>query len=268
MLLCLVAGVTAVSRGTSADGYQTGSFKIESPVYGSVAVTSAPRFHDGCPPDTYDYSDSPRFDQPYSQGGCRAAAGGDWAMDLGAAAGTFLYIGVAPAAVDGNSAGGEYQVVTGNYGYWYSNVCSCACYCSGDNNEYQYFWIQVPSYFGFINAEYVVLGHIVPEWQPGVVVIPPTTSASLQLVAEVHPAGTWDAHNHVEPENSTNWSRDYNWDGPSNAVKGNYYTPQCSRSGSSATNCSAWIQAGDYLGYVGGSKTSWSQIDNPYFPSF
>jgi len=61
--------------------------------------------------------------------------------------------------------------------------------------------------------------------------------------------------------------RSLNWDGPSNASDA-ILGPACSRTSANSSTCNAEVTSYDTIGYVGGTKSSYAQIDNPYYPDF
>jgi hypothetical protein len=240
--------------------YETGVYTIVSPVGPSVYVTSPPRYHDGCEPYTSSYYDSSAFDTS-----CRSAAGGDWSMDMGdGTVGDNVYLEVQPQAIDGFPAGGLYEVVAGDVYHWDSSA----------NGSYQYFGIHTwnPNTSSWENFAWVVLGHINSfQYSINQVVVQPTTGSSTTYVAKIAPQGTWHVHLHVEMYNYSHYARAYNWHGPTitnDATEG----PQCSRPGPTPSylrdDCNAVVAPTDVVGYVGGSNSSFSERDNPYFNDF
>ncbi len=64
-------------------------------------------------------------------------------------------------------------------------------------------------------------------------------------------------------------SRTYNWDGPSNAQDSPPAGPECSRTTSpNGMLCNPKVLATDEIGYVGGSRTTFATLNNPYYPDF
>ena len=64
-------------------------------------------------------------------------------------------------------------------------------------------------------------------------------------------------------------SRSYSWDGPK-SDDDLTYGPECTRGAPSAApaDCNAKMTTIDKVGYVGGTKASCLQLNNPYFPDF
>ena len=80
--------------------------------------------------------------------------------------------------------------------------------------------------------------------------------------------GSWAEHVHVEMFNYSGYSRSYEWDGPSNADDQDY-DRACSRSSSpNAAGCNAQVTPTDAVGYVGGNRSSFAELNNPYYPDF
>jgi hypothetical protein len=257
----------------TARGYHTGTYAVWSPGAGSFGVTSPPRYHNGCEPYTSSYFDSPNFDNPAVCGPAATAIGnsgstqgGHWSMDVAIFAGQPVYVDVDPFAVDGFPAGGTYRVVSGGIYTW----------SGSGNNQYQVFGIHVYNSFLQVweNYGWVVLGHINPLYGSGVVLCGPTTSRCTTYVGTVATAGTWPAHVHMEVANNVAGTgyvaRSYNWDGPSNA-NDLVWGPLCSRTSSNAsqaTTCNTHLLGSDRVGYVGGTRTTFAQLTNPYYPDF
>lgn len=184
-------------------------------------------------------------------------------MDIGGYSGNPVYIDVYPSGIDGLSgASGYYRVVAGDVIDWRPND-NCS------NDHYQYFGIHVwDDVLGWTNYAWVVFGHIASTYSAGQTII---ASTYLQQVAQVGTiaAGStcWDAHVHVEMYNYANYSRSLNWDGPSNAYDATL-GPACSRTLTNTAACNAEVTSYDTIGYVGGTKSSYAQIDNLYYPDF
>lgn len=242
---------------TASASHTAGAVRVYAPFGGSIYVTSPSRFHDGCPPYTTDYYDSPKFDDGTCSRGVPPAS--DWAIDFGVSYGANVYIDIEPGTIDGNYGLGIYRVVAGDVAQWDTSA----------NGKYQYFGIQAQTGSGdWENYAWIVLGHIDPKFlSPGTVIAGPSSARATVAVGTVAAKGTWEVHVHQEFYNYTNYSRSYNWDGPTtdnDTVKG----PTCVRSGSSPSACNAEALGSDIIGYVGGNKSSFAQVDNPYFVEF
>jgi hypothetical protein len=188
---------------------------------------------------------------------------GDWAMDIAGLYGDPVYIDVDPIGIDGDSgAAGYYRVVAGDVHDWRPND-NCS------NDHYQYFGIHVwDDQLGWVNYAWVVLGHINSTYSAGQTVISSTYLHTAAQVGSVASGSTcWPQHVHVEMYNYTNWSRSLDWDGPSNADDSTL-GPACSRSGGNLSYCNPQVTSSDAIGYVGGTKTYYAQIDNLYYPDF
>jgi len=255
-----VAVATGLSRDeASAAAYETGAYKVYSPLGTERWVNSPSRFHNGCEPYTTYYTDAPQFDT----GACGPAAGGQWSMDIQAADNHAAFIDVAPGSIDGLAAGSTYRVVAGDTGSW-----------GGSNGGYQYFGIHTwnPNSGIWENYAWILLGHIDTfQFSSGSTVISSTTNRGTVIVAYVAPEGIWQEHLHFETTNyfgGTFYSRSYNWDGPENDYDQDT-SEHCNRTGSYGPyNCNARIRGADVVGYVGGRKTTWLQVDNPYYTWF
>jgi hypothetical protein len=237
--------------------HTAGALRVYAPFGGSWWVTSPSRFHDGCEPYTSSYFDTPKFDGST----CVAGTSGDWAIDFaGGAVGANAYVDVEPGTIDGNYGLSIYRVVAGDILQWDSSA----------NGKYQYFGIHVQTSTGsWENYAWILLGHVdnfnYPT--PGTVIAGPTSGRSTVAVAKVAPAGTWPVHIHEEFFNYTYVARSYNWDGPTTDDDTSLTGP-CSRGGGSTYACNAQALGSDVVGYVGGNKSAFAQVDNPYFVEF
>jgi hypothetical protein len=266
--LALIALVAAIMIGlgqtkNAAAAYETGTYQIRSPLDYTQWVTSPPRYHDGsiCPST---YWDSPDFDNTSV---CRAAnvpAGGDtpdWAIDVDADQSDDVYIDVNPLSQEGFPAGSTYRVVAGDVYQWDSS----------SNGQYQYFGIHTwnPNTSGWENYAWARIGHIDNFVYPtaGTVIIPSTTGHHYAIVAKVAPQGSWGTHVHMDFYNYSGWSRAYDWDGPSNA-NDTILGPACLTGGGSASDCNTQLTNTEGVGYIGGSSSFFTEIDNPYYVGF
>lgn len=240
--------------------YETGTYLIRSPVDEPRFVTTSGRYHNGpnCPVELFD---SPRFDSS----DCTNAAipvGGhppDWAIDVHANAGDFVYVDVYPLAEGGAPAGGLYRVVAGDIYQWDSTP----------NGKYQYFGIHTwnPEIANWENYGWIRLGHIQSFTAPGSIVISPTTEPAWAAVGRVAPAGGYLEHVHMDFYNERGWSRAFNWDGPSNSADATW-GPPCNPAGGNADDCNTTIAPYMGVGFIGGRFPAWSQVDNPYYSGF
>jgi len=247
---------------TAYADHTVGAVRVYSPASGTWWVTSPPRLHNGCDPYTTYYVDSPMFDVDPDVGPCRSAAPvkADWAIDIyGMPAGTSAWIDIEPGTIDGNYGGGIYRVVAGEIGQWDSSA----------NGKYQFFGIQVQTSPGvWENYAWIRLGHINNfRFNPGTVVAGPSSGRMMNVVAEVAPLGNYAVHVHQDFYNYNYWSRSYNWDGPTTDNDMDLTGP-CIRSGGSAYQCNTQVFGSDVIGYVGGNKPDFAQVDNPYFIEF
>lgn len=262
-LLVAAVALTGLTFGAkdAAASHTVGALRVYAPVAGSNWKVSSPsRFHDGCEPYTTSYYDSPNFDN----GTCGPGVLGwdvDWSIDFaGGGVGANVYIDVQPGTIDGNFGLSTYRVVAGGIYQWDSSL----------NGKYQYFGIHVQTSGGsWENYAWIVLGHIDNFSYPteDTIVAGPTTSRSTVVVAKMAPKGTWDPHVHQEFYNYAYVARSYNWDGPAtdNDLS---LDPSCNRGTTSMSDCNAVVYGTDVVGYVGGNKTSFAQVNNPYYADF
>jgi len=253
--------------------HATGSYAIISPLGGSDDwITSPTRYHtdnpfDGgtCPVDNLD---DPDFDGLPGQP-CRSAvtddgAPGDWSIDIGGVEDDPVYIDINPSGIDGASAGGQYRVVAGSVLDFRPND-TCA------NDKYQYFRIHVynSGTSTWENYAWIVLGHMDSSYADGATVISSRTTQGTAIVGYVAAGSScWPQHIHMEAYNYANYSRSYDWDGPRNNTDTSYTGP-CIRSGSQPDlDCNAKSTSSDVIGYVGGTKTSFQEVNNPYYSDF
>lgn len=237
--------------------HTTGALRVYAPFGGSWWVSSPSKFHDGCSPYTENYYDTYKFDD----GSCYAASYGDWAIDFaGGSVGDNVYIDVEPGTIDGNYGLGIYRVVAGDISQWDQSA----------NGKYQYFGIHVQTATGaWENFAWMLLGHIdnFSYPTPGTVIAGPTSGRITVAVGKVAPLGSWPVHIHQELYNYSYYARSYNWDGPTTDDDTALSGP-CIRGGGSATACNTQSYGTDVIGYVGGNKPSFAQVNNPYFVEF
>ncbi len=261
-LLGLGSDPTGGDPPTAYAGHTTAAVRVYSPVSGTWWVSSPPRLHNGCEPYTSDYVDSPWFDVVYPDGPCRSAVPvtADWAIDLnGGAAGDVVFIDIEPGTIDSNFGGGIYKVMAGDIGQWDNSA----------NGQYQFFGVQVQTSTGvWENYAWIRLGHVNNfRFAPGALVAGPSSGRMTKIVANVAPKGLYEVHVHQDFYNYNYWSRSYNWDGPT-TDDDLYLTGPCIRSGGSAYKCNTKVYGSDVIGYVGGNKPNYAQVDNPYFIEF
>lgn len=266
-LVMLVAAVSLGDPhhmpGTSQAAWEQGTYAVRSPVAPDSTVTSPPRYHNQCSPYT-SYFDSPYFDNASV---CHPAGitPGQWDMDIGAPVGANVYIDINPAAIDGFPAGSLYRVVAGATHHWDYSA----------NGTYQYFGIHTwDSTIGvWENFAWILVGHINQQQYTTLnqVIAGPTTGHASLVVAKVAPKGSWDPHTHLEVSNYSYFSRPYNWHGPT-TTNDTSDSPFCSRPGPTPIcdrdNCNARLTATDTTGYIGGTRTSYAELGNPYFNDF
>lgn len=243
--------------------YETGTYQIRSPLNYTQWVTSPSKYHDGAPTCPESNWDSPSFDNT----DCRAAgvptgtATPNWAIDIDAVYQDAVYIDINPSGEDSFAAGSTYRVVAGDIYQWDSS----------SNGKYQYFGIHTwnPNTSSWENYAWVRVGHLTPTYTtPDTVIISSTTLHQVVQVGTVAAEGTWPDHIHMDFYNYSGYSRSYNWDGPSNANDTGTIGPACIYAGGSASDCNTQVRIFDGVGYVGGTRASFAQIDNPYYVGF
>lgn len=269
-----LVGIVGLHLDQARASHESGTFALYSPLGGADDYVSSPsRYHNDNPDDSGTCPtakwDHPDFDGPTGQP-CRSAVtpdgtAGDWSIDIDAAEDDTVYIEINPQAIDGGSAAGTYRVIAGSVLDFRPGV-SCA------NDQYQYFGIHAynSSTATWENYAWVVLGHIDSTYADGATVIASTTSHVAQSVGTIAAGSScWDDHLHMEAYNYSNWSRTYDWDGPQNNSDDAPPDGPCIRTGSQTNlQCNAQIKSTDVLGYVGGTKTSFQEVNNPYFTDF
>lgn len=245
--------------------HAAGTYAVVSPLGISATVSSPPRWHDGCIYST-SYVDTVHFDD----GTCGHATNVDeqWAIDLvdpNGASGHNVYIEINPKAFEQFATGSTYRVVAGDSDNWNGGV---------GNDQYQYFGIQVWNSVSstWENYAWVVLGHIDNlQYSSGTTICGSRTTSCVAYVGKIAAGGTYPAHLHMGVRNyvdgTSRMSRSYNWDGKETADD-TTLTPLCIRAGGSSTGCNATVIYTDDVGYVGGTNTTWAQLNNPYYVEF
>ena len=192
-------------------------------------------------------------------------------MDIGGVGvgGDYVFIDIAPGTIDGNFGSVVYRVKAGPI----SNFASKAGCTAGatDNTQYQKFIIQAQNGSVWEDFSFIIVAHVDNLSYPvnGTIIAGPTSSRSTVIVATVDSTTcSWPAHLHWEGFSNTGWARTYNWDGPSSQNEYGDWGPACTRAGGNQADCETQIFSTDVVGYVGGNKPSFAQVNNPYFPDF
>jgi hypothetical protein len=245
--------------------HTTRTYVLESPLGVTAWVSSPPRFHNQCAYTAY--VDDPHFDD----GTCKGASNvnGNWSIDLwiSSTSGQLVYLDINPQAIDGFSAGGTYRVVAGDSNNWNGGT---------GNDQYQYFGIHSWNFTtgAWENYAWIVLGHIdTLQYSSGSIICDTRTTPCTAYVAKIAPGPTpYPTHLHMEVKNYVDgaaWiSRAYDWDGPSNAQDSTLSGP-CSRTANpNVSTCNTQMWSTDGVGYVGGSRTTFAELNNPYFLDF
>lgn len=180
-----------------------------------------------------------------------------------------VFIDIAPGTIDGNFGSVIYRGKAGPI----SNFASKAGCTAGtsDNTQYQKFIIQAQNGSIWEDFPFIIAAHVDNLSYPvnGTIIAGPTSSRSTVIVATVDSTTcSWPAHLHWKGYSNTGWARTYNWDGPSAQNEYGNWGPACLRSGGNPANCETQIFSTDVVGYVGGNKPNFAEVNNPYLPDF
>lgn len=247
LVAALFLGAEAGRSGIGAvEALHTSYWRIYSPVTSNQWVTSPTRYHNGCS-ETSLY-DSTAFDN----GTCGSALGGDYSADIAAGSGCCAFIDVNP------NSSVTYRIRAGAIG----SFTPSGCWSAAPN--YQYYYIDRLSGSNWITVGWIVLGHTTNFRYNNGTVIGSGTGRLTFIVADVGSSSC--PHIHMEVYNNTDWAVAYDWDGPSNSNDSSL-GPACVTSGTEGnpTTCNAWIASSWIFGRVGGTRSSFSELNNPNY---